>query len=159
MLTNYQLLYITNNHICTEDYLNGIYSLDNIPSYVNKFPSFFIANNKPESHPGEHWFGCFFPSKAKPAEMFCSLGNRPESYLKELDEILRANSNGSYVYNKVQVQSSKSKTCGYFVLYYIDRRCRGLSFENCMATFNGKTWDENEEIVMSYVKRHIMNGE
>ena len=157
MLTNYQLLYITTNHTCTQDALDGIYSFDHIPLQVRKFPAFWICNNKDSNHEGEHWFACVFPGKHHPAEMFCSFGRSPQFYSQQLEDILKSNSNGTYVYNKTQVQKDNSTACAYFTLYYVDRRCRGISIDNCIENLSPLELEQNEEIVVDYVRNHMMS--
>ena len=157
MLTNYQLLYITKNHMCTQDVVDGICSADHIPIQVNKYPAFWILNNRPSSHKGEHWYGCFFPDKNQPAEMFCSFGKSPQTYSPQLEEILKFNGNGAYIFNNLQLQDNNSKACAYFTLYYIDRRCRGLSFQNSLSNLSPYDLEENEEIVIDYVKKHMIH--
>lgn len=155
MLSNYQLLYLTTHHECTQDNLDGIYSFDHIPEYPSKYPSFWIINNEVEGKTGEHWFGCFFPDKHQASEMFCSFGRDPEYYSSELGDKLKRIGNGKYKYNTVQVQADHSKACAYFVLYYVDLRCRGLTYEQCMNNMSKNDLDLNEQVVTTYVKKHM----
>ena len=156
MLTTNQLLRITSNHSCTQDTLDGVYSIDLIPNQANKYPAFYIINNKPADHPGEHWISCFFPSRFQTAELFCSLGKSPEEYSNKLIGILRQNGNGDFKYNTTQLQSDISKACGYFALYYCDLRSKGLSYDYIMRSLSNTDYEKNEQIVQGYVNNHML---
>ena len=155
MLTNYQLAHMTSTHQCTEDIVDGVFSFDHIPNTVSKYPAFFICNNKPGNHPGEHWFSLFFPSERKQAELFCSLGKSPEYYGTKIINILTSNGNGHYKYNQSQLQGDSSRACAYFVLYFCDLRSRGFSYENIMNNFSPTDLEENEILVTTYTRIHM----
>ena len=155
MLSTYHLLNITSTHYCTQHTLEGVYSIDHIPRHINRFPSFWISNSEPSTHPGRHWISCFFPDESKPAEFFCSLGKDPKSYHLQLPNILRNNGNGEYIWNSMQVQSDTSQACAYFVLYFVDLRSRGIHYSDFIETFSKHNLNGNENKVISYVKYHM----
>lgn len=155
LLSNYQLVSICRNHNHTHDVLDGIYSLDLIPSHVTTFPSFWICNNEKSGEKGEHWFALYFESSQMPSEFFCSLGRGPEEYSPQVVKALKLNGNGQYKRNIHKYQAPTSQTCGYFCLWFTDLRCQKISFENCLTILSPSELESNGEFVVNYVTRHM----
>ena len=155
MFSNYELMAITKTHAHTRHVVDGIYSLDLIPNYASKFPSFWICNSESRGQKGAHWFALFFESANKPAEFFCSLGKKPEEYEQRLVKILISNGNGAYKYNPNKYQADWSQSCGHYALYYVDWRARAESYEACMSKLSVKDAGRNERLVVTYVTKHM----
>lgn len=155
MLSNYQLLFITQNHSHTSNVVDGIYSLDLIPLKANKFPSFWICNNENHNESGEHWFALFFESPTRPSNFFCSLGRKPGDYSSRVVQSLFANGNGEYVCNVHRYQSELSQDCAYFCLWLTDLRCQGLPYTHCLSLLRPDDAHFNETLVTNYVIKHM----
>ena len=56
----------------------GVLSRDRLFSKVN-YPSAYVINTKPLSHPGEHWFAIYY-NEAREATFFDSYGQHPSRY-------------------------------------------------------------------------------
>ncbi len=85
----------------------NVYARDELPTTV-KYPSCLILNNKPRSHPGQHWLAIYFDDK-KIGYFFDSYGNGPNYY--NLDKFLEKTTK-QYVFNSKRIQGSSSY-CGY----------------------------------------------
>lgn len=58
--------YITRNSRYTPDAIRGIFSLNNPPDLVSKFPSAYICNTDPSFLPGSNWVGFRMQSPIQP---------------------------------------------------------------------------------------------
>ena len=155
MLSNYQLAFLTQNHTCTQDTVDGIFSLDEVPSNPSKYPAFFICNSQNMGEQGAHWFSMYFPDGKGPTEFYCSLGNRPEIYSNRISHILAINGDGRYKAYTLRSQPEGSLSCGYFCLWFVDQRSRGIPFEECMNKLHKQDLDYNEKLVVDYVTSHM----
>ena len=155
MLSNYQLLYITSHHECTQGVLDGVYSIDLVPTSVNKFPAFWIVNEEKSNQKGSHWVSCFFESANSPAEFFCSLGREPNYYSSRLVSSLKNNGNGQITRNSCKVQADETSTCAYFCLYVLDMRCRGMSYVTSLSRFSCSDMVHNERVVATFMQKHM----
>lgn len=158
MLSNYQLLAISRRHICTSQTVDGIYSCDMLPAYVNKFPAFWICNSSSHLDRGEHWFTLYFPSHNSCSEFFCSLGRKPSDYSPQIIKALVTNGDGSYKTNTHTYQASHSEVCGYYCLWFADSRSQEISFELCMSKLIPEDGAYNDRLVTSYVMKHMKTG-
>lgn len=155
MLSNYQLLSISRAHICTSQTVDGVYSADLLPTYVNKFPAYWICNTAKHGEGGEHWFTLFFPSPNTRSEYFCSLGRKPSP---SVVSALTANGDGQYRTNSEAYQVADSDVCGYYALWFGDMRSQEISFESCMSKLIAKDPAYNDLLVTSYVTKHMKPG-
>ena len=158
MLNNYQLLAISRGHLCTSQTVDGVYSCDMLPDYVNKFPAFWVCNSAKHGEGGRHWFTLFFPSHSAPSEFFCSLGRKPADYAQNVVSALLSNGCGSYKTNKHVYQASDSDVCGYYALWFADNRSQGTAFEVCMSKLIPGESQYNDPLVTSYVMKHMKIG-
>ena len=103
--------------------LGGIYFRDTLPhqkQYTRA--TFVICNTSKSSHSrGRHWV-CFLVGVAQP-EYYDSLGRRPRQVFERF-------LGSRYTYCTRRLQDLSLPSCGYFVLFYITQRAKGVSFEN-----------------------------
>jgi len=124
-------------------YFGGVCPRDRLPLYVRDQPKIFIVNTDPLEKPGEHWIAVWMDVIG---EHFDSIGKKPE---KDFEHFLILNS-VNYKYNDRKVQSSYSKTCGQFCLFYCYHRCRGYCFEEILAMFSDNLLDNEIKVVRFY---------
>ena len=97
----------------------GVFSRDTLPQKYHYKPTAYVVNTAPSSHPtGLHWISMFVGLPI--CEYFDSLGGQPPPpFVKFLGP--------RYMYNSIKLQSD-IPSCGYYSLYYIACRTRGISF-------------------------------
>jgi len=117
----------------------GVLSRDCLLSKV-KYPSAFVVNTKPISHPGEHWFAIYY-NEDKEAIFFDSYGQHP-NYYKMVSYLNKTSV--KWTYNSTQIQSILSSTCGYYCIYFILLMSRGLKLDDIVNEFNKKDFDLND---------------
>ena len=117
----------------------GVLSRDQLLSKV-KYPSAYVVNTKPISHPGEHWFAIYY-NEDKEATFFDSYGQHP-SYYKMVPYLNKTSV--SWTFNNTQIQGILSSTCGYYCIYFILLMSRGLCLEDIVKEFNKQDFDLND---------------
>ena len=111
-----QIEAILSNDFMTKDIFRGVYPIDKVPTDL-KYGGYVI--NTDESYkPGEHWIVMFIPNKGD-AEYFDSFGQPPQQRLLVKD----------FVYNAVRLQKTLSNACGFYCVYYILMRARGMNMK------------------------------
>ena len=123
--------------ICASDtvlakYFRGVFSRDNLPSKVVKYPSAFIVNTDISTGPGQHWVAVFF-NEQKRCFYFDSYGGRP---MNELANFTLDNSVSDVFYNTRWFQGPATATCGLYVTHFLYHAARGmLSGQHWVAVF------------------------
>lgn len=136
---------ILTTHPDTKRVFRGVYSYDNIPDKVHKYPSAYICNTDPSSQPGEHWVAIYFESPQQ-AEYFDSFGIRPYGKFYKF-----AKKNATKVmYSREWLQSPDTRVCGLYTLYYLTHRSRGLSLAQILASFEAYSWRSNDRTVFAW---------
>lgn len=110
----------------TRSYFIGCFASDQIPEPKSllKFPSCMIVNTDPATGTGEHWIALYVPSPHC-VEYFDSLGDWPPPYANIKKYLAHFT---QVVFSKKQLQSSRSSSCGYHVIYFLCMRCKGIPF-------------------------------
>lgn len=120
-MNGHELLGKTRNNRHIADVMRGVFSSNNLPQKVSKYPSAYICNTDPTFLPGSHWVVFWIHSPIR-AKFYDSFGNLPRYYGVAFDVFLQNNCNYC-VYNNVQIQHRDSDSCGYHVLFYIWMKC------------------------------------
>ena len=131
------------DYLTLRDKFAGIYSHDQITKDIIKSNKgkFFILNLDSSQNDGTHWV-CFYNNKNQDViEYFDSYGIAP------INTIIQ---NFNYIYNSNQYQSYKSKSCGYYSVYYIFKRYHGESYYNIIKEFNLTNIDDNQKIIKNF---------
>ena len=104
-------------------HFRGVYSRDNLPAKMNK-KECGIINLDSQIGPGTHWV-CY-RNIDKYCEYFDSFG------LPMPEEVLTYLSTGGkqIIYSRDEIQERNSVLCGYWCLYFLYERQRGISFLN-----------------------------
>ena len=135
----------------TRHIFKGIFPADSFIERPASYPAAYIFNTKLSGHPGEHWFALYIQSPSHNLEFFCSYGTRPPERL--LISIGRW-SRRTYVYNSLWLQSPFSLNCGYYCLYFIFQRRRGLTFDEITAKFAHGEFTFNDRLVVNFYARN-----
>lgn len=105
----------------------GVFPADQI-TRLNTYKG-LIVNTKPSGHEGEHWLAVY--NDGKSIEIFDSFGEPNEKYSIDF----KTNSN-NVNYNKASIQCHDTFVCGYYSIFYLFFRVRGLSFQEFMSLFS-----------------------
>ena len=124
-------------------YFKGTYSWNTIPQLENNTAC--ISNSLCDKRQGEHWVA--YTHINHRLEFFCSFGFPAEFY-----ETLP--SFGIDEFNKKQLQSFNSQTCGMWASYYILKRCRGFSMENIILPFTDDL-HANDHCIASFFEENF----
>ena len=126
----------------TKKHFLGVFPIDMIPRKKLKRPFSLICNIDKSSEPGSHWVAIFAPKYGK-IEYFDSFGFKPMN--NEIVEFI--NHNGmKFIYNKLQIQSNKSKTCGKFCVIFIYFRSKNINISKFLNLFS-KNKCYNEKLI------------
>jgi len=121
----------------------GVFACDGIPTRATP-QTCFVANTEPRSRPGEHWVG-FYVNGDCECTYFDSYGSEPRTaflpYLKTCQ---------SYTWNKKQLQSDLSTSCGQYCILYLTLRSRGFKHSQILEHFDENLY-ENDELVTDWL--------
>ena len=138
----------------TGQYFNGCYSADRIPQKSNHlYPYCMVVNLDCSGWEGSHWVAIFVESQ-RSAEYYDSLGDWPPispyiiAFLKQFANIK---------YNREQIQSSQSSSCGKHAIYFLIHRCSGLIRDVNEMTMHFKCHKRNPDLIVNSFVRNLMN--
>lgn len=113
-----------------------------------------VLNNEPHYMAGMHWIALYKGSKSRTLEIFCSYGVLAQNYGKEITEFAKLH-NLHIVQNTERFQAQNSMMCGYFSLYFLFFRNKGLSFLkvlDMMKKQSLKKTEKNCKLLFSQIK-------
>lgn len=87
-MNGHELLGLTRNNRHIADVMRGVFSSNNLPQKVSKYPSAYICNTDPTFLPGSHWVVFWIHSPVR-AEFYDSFGNLPGYYGVAFDVFLQ----------------------------------------------------------------------
>ena len=101
----------------------GVYPCDKLPSIAwSMRPFVIVANTDPASRPGQHWICMYFDEKGY-GEFFDSFGSPPNGIFKlNMDKHCVM-----WKFNDKQFQSSVSRFCGHYCIWYCMMKNRNIS--------------------------------
>ena len=139
---------LSTNNITKNAYL-GTFPCDKLPTKIDRIPFAVVVNTDVHTKPGTHWTAIYLPSVKEPIEYFDSYGGEPTNkyivkFLKMVDQ---------YSYNSRRVQHLFSTACGQHCIYFISNRCKGMSYNNIMNTYNHEGYSKNDKMVKEFCKR------
>lgn len=126
----------------------GVISADEIPKRISSYPTAFIINTDRKRDPGRHWLAFYVTSQR--GEFFDSYGQRPSFYSGGFNDFFVVN-NLTLQYNDKRLQSMDSNACGYYCVYYLINRCRGVPMEEILHTFSNNL-NNNDTFVFDFVR-------
>lgn len=109
--------------------------------YLYDRPGKFIVNNHCTGFPGEHWLAILNHNRSTP-EFFDSMGRSPKHYGFE----------NQFVYSCKRLQDPKSSLCWAYCLYFLSKRCDGMSYQCILHSFNEETLSKNDDVVKYYLR-------
>jgi hypothetical protein len=109
---------------CTRTSFIGIFARDQLKLKFN-YPCCFICNTQSQYEQGEHWLAFYYDEKGH-CIFFDSYGQSPECYM--LENYIKKTST-SYSFNKKQIQTLFSDSCGYYCLVFLFFKCRNVDLE------------------------------
>ena len=131
----------------------GVYSRDALPTKILKnevgiIPINIIINLDSQIGPGTHWVA--YRNRDKHAEYFDSFG------LRMPDEVMNylRTSGKQIFYSGDEIQERDSVLCGYWDLYYLLERQRGVPMLNVIhnANFDMNDQTVNHRFIIEYFK-------
>lgn len=131
-----QIEAILKNDLGTKDIFNGVYAMDSLPELSN---GMYVINTDDHDEPGEHWVAVYCHEIN---EYFDSYGLLPQDFR------LRNFLNNEFIYNNVKLQLLWSDACGFYCVYYLIHRARGLSMFEIIDTLKRS---DGDFIVKNYV--------
>ena len=122
-LSNRQIIAFLKNHPLSNPVFLACVPSDSIP-VSDIYPHAIVVNTGSSKSKGIHWTA-FLVKSPLHVEYFDPLGDEPEGNLKDFYE--------SFAFRKrltEPLQSIFTGCCGQFCLYFLLRRCGGISFEH-----------------------------
>ena len=112
----------------------GVYPSDKLRTNVLSYPALFIANVDTSDKPGTRWVAFYF-TKEREGEFFDSYALPLSNYTGTFSSFLNNNSN-SWKFNSKTLQSTDSKVCGHYCLYFALFRSRQVSMSTIVNRFS-----------------------
>ena len=121
-----QIITILKNDILAKDVFKGVYAVDQLPKNLEY--GAYVINTDEHYKPGEHWVAVYYDEKSK--DYFDSYGILP------IDSRIEKFCGKEFVYNNVKLQKTYSNACGFYCIYFILKRVRGIDMENIVYYLN-----------------------
>lgn len=127
----------------------GVYPVDRLPPRVG-YPCAIVINTDTVDGAGEHWTAVYIDS-FEVGYHFDSLGLLPLHPF--VIEFLNAHT-VKWSQNSQPVQSVFSEKCGYFCLYFLYQKCRGVPLLTLLRPFSPYRLLHNDVWVTRWYNRH-----
>lgn len=131
---------------CSRSFI-GVYSRDQLPRRLYRFPCSFIVNTDKQNEPGEHWLA-FYYDENRHATFFDPCGLSPSVY--GLEAFLHRTAN-TWTYNSKRIQSFFSVLCGQICLFFIYFKSKRFSLNYITSLFSNN-YEDNEKIILNFFK-------
>ena len=142
-MNTFEILNEMNNLNC----FKGVFPLDKIKNLkINERPIGLILNLDYAYQPGSHWVAVYLEENNK-VTYFDSFGfpNFNQYFLN----FLKINKVNEIIFNKFQLQSINSQTCGAYCVLFLKMRCHGYSLNDFMKLFSNNK--ENNDNIASLI--------
>ena len=120
---------------------------DRLPKYVN-YPSAYVINTHNSDQPGEHWLAVYYDSNGY-CTFFDSFARSPKEF--GLEKFFNSTWTG-WKFNQKRVQEHYTATCGYYCIYFILLKSRGLEIEDILILFDDKDFIVNDFRISKLIK-------
>lgn len=144
-MNNLSITNVLENDTDTKSTFKGVFASDKCPQTLQR-GGCYVINTDPVAFTGRHWVCVYVPRDNGSVEYFDSYG-RPPTTVPGIATFLR---NQNVVHNTKQIQSLYSDVCGHYCIYFLKRRCRGLSMHHIVDRFTDDPRRNDK-----YVKRLI----
>ena len=128
----------------------GIYAIDKLNFKLPDAESFFVCNTDESYKKGKHWVIIYINSDKNVVEYFDSLGKKPAIRFKSF----MRQDNRYILYSHKKLQGVYSESCGFFCLYFVYLRCRGVDYKSLLNSFS-KSLNANEKYVTDFIKQNL----
>jgi hypothetical protein len=143
MLNTHQIDRILKRKV-KKNYL-GTFSSNHLPHETG----IFVSNTDPCNRDGTHWIAIYISEDRRRGEYFDSFGRAPN----ELFTDYMSSHCRHWIYNKRQLQSIVSKSCGYYCVLYCICRSRGRDLTSFVNSFSNDT-GFNDVLIGKAVRRY-----
>lgn len=133
--------------VIAREHFTGVFASDKLPK-ITHYPISCVINTDPSSLPGQHWIAFYIDNK-KMCSFFDSYGKKPSFY--GIDQYLKYFSN-NIEFNNSQLQGLDSSSCGYYCIYFVILKSRGLTLENITSVFSNKNFRFNDILIEKLIK-------
>lgn len=116
-----------------EKQFGGVFSVDNLPFRVARYPSAYIVNTAPSLDRGQHWLAIYF-SSARRSIVFDSFGTLPSPVRSFV-----VRNSVACAYNTHRIQNIRSQTCGLYTLLFLLVVCRYSDVVHFLHLFDDDT--------------------
>lgn len=122
-------------------YFLDVYVADQVPCIPanTDFPCCAIVNTDPISHPGQHWVALYWDSPVT-GEFFDSYAERPSTLVARWRCFDHFSPTVPHA-----LQAWSSDVCGDYCLYYLYKRCRGVSKKDIASNFHLRDLRYNDQ--------------
>ena len=144
---------ITINNLLTKreklNHFHGVFGRDEIKNIkIHSLPCSFIFNEDNFTGRGTHWVAVYIDEDNQ-LDFYDSFGQKPT--LKEFKNFTRP---FKLNYNKIQVQSFESDTCGQHCIFFLFNRTKNVTMNSLISKyFNVHQLLLNDIYVYNFVKR------
>lgn len=128
----------------------GVYPYDRLPRYINEVPQGVIVNTDAHDGPGDHWVALYIDDSNR-GEFFCSFGYSVTQYSKQFINYFNHLGIKAVTSNRQKLQSDNTNVCGYYAVYYLAHRCRGISLTKIVETFDKFDTVVNDAYVQDFI--------
>lgn len=130
----------------------GLYSVDELVNIRLSKGYYYICNTDRIFSKGKHWVVIYWDNRNNndSIEFFDSLGKIPSLHFYKFMKQVK----NKIIYSNRRLQSVKSDACGYFCLYFIFCRMKGISFNTIINNFSNNLLN-NETYVKTYIKHSL----
>lgn len=119
----------------------SFYVTDKIPAAFTMLPAVCIADKHPSNLLGEHWTG-IFQEFDESMEFFEFFGRSPQYYGLDLDLL----NNKRIIMKENSMQSELTTVCKQYRLFFVGKRCSGITFHQIVGCFMGNQVYNNIEV-------------
>ena len=137
---------LKNDEFANENF-KKVVPFDCLPSRPD-YPSSFVVNTDPKGQKGEHWLAIYY-DKSGECTFFDSFGNGPNFF--GLEKYINRTST-KCDFNKMQIQSIFSNTCGYYCIYFLLLKSRGFSLKQIQNLFSKTNFNMNDYLISNIYK-------
>jgi hypothetical protein len=133
----------------TKSFFEGVYSIDNLPSKINKDKYAVVINSDVESGKGLHWV-CVYCTPTK-LIYFDSLGPTLLASPHFAKFLLKHSENKTIIYSNQALQHVLATTCGFYVIIFILFLCKNYSLNFFESLFNVADPLNNDNTICSLI--------
>jgi hypothetical protein len=137
------------------DYLK-VLSLDELPKHPldPKGTIAMVVNTdvQPRHSGGEHWVAIYGDGTQRTMEYFDPFGTEPFRYA--IEQFFKQQGRPRTC-NSQMLQNPDSSYCGYYCLYFLLMKCRGVRMWDITAPFTPRNFAQNDRLVKNFIHQRF----